>query len=233
MQSWTLTGYFSNTTGSYVTNCRFSLITGAHLSSHASFIAQSSCSHLRGNASPLGTDVTIHGHLSHWAPLASEGPPSINRGITKVTLTWIFVILTGYCHIGSQWGRVPTHMNWTVKEAWEGRGGAHANEDVIWSIALFIVVFVFISGQSWLIWGPTRVDSICQIHACHFIFDVIGGWWVGGGREPLCTPIANLSSSNEHLFLLFSLYEWISLQLTWMGFQTTNVRVIWIMYAKL
>ena len=30
MQSWTSTGYFSNSTGSFVTNCRFSSIIGAH-----------------------------------------------------------------------------------------------------------------------------------------------------------------------------------------------------------
>ena len=32
--------------------------------SHASFTARSSCLHLRGNSSPLGTNVTISSHLS-------------------------------------------------------------------------------------------------------------------------------------------------------------------------
>ena len=36
--------------------------------------------------------------------------------------------MTRYRHIGSQWGRVPTHVR-AVKEAW--RGEAQRNEDVI------------------------------------------------------------------------------------------------------
>ena len=40
--------------------------------SHASFIARSSCMHLRGYSSPLGTNVTIPGQLSELAPLACD-----------------------------------------------------------------------------------------------------------------------------------------------------------------
>ena len=36
--------------------------------------------------------------------------PSINLGIMTVMSTWIFVVLIGYCHIGSQRGGVPTQV---------------------------------------------------------------------------------------------------------------------------
>ena len=34
----------------------------------------------------------------------------INLGIMKVMSTWLYVIWIGYCHIGSQRGRVPTQV---------------------------------------------------------------------------------------------------------------------------
>jgi hypothetical protein len=39
-----------------------------------------------------------------------EGTPSINLGIMDVMSTLIFVILIGYCDIGSHRGGVPTHV---------------------------------------------------------------------------------------------------------------------------
>ena len=73
------------------------------------------------NSFPLGTNVTISDHLSCYAPWACEGTPSIILGIMEVMSTWKFVILTGYCHICSQRGRIPMQV-WAMKEAWEGRG---------------------------------------------------------------------------------------------------------------
>jgi hypothetical protein len=109
--------------------------------SHASFTARSSRPHLHENSSLLGTNVTIPGHLSHWAPLACEGTTSINLGIMKVMSAWIFVTLTKYCHIGSQRERVPnfptrksSHTCAGMKigqRKRHGRGMAQPNEDVI------------------------------------------------------------------------------------------------------
>jgi hypothetical protein len=45
-----------------------------------------------------------------FKPLSSFGTPSINLGIMKVMSTWNFVILTMYCHTGSQRGRVLTKV---------------------------------------------------------------------------------------------------------------------------
>jgi hypothetical protein len=39
-----------------------------------------------------------------------------------VMSTYISVIFTGYCHIGSQQGRVSMQENRALKEAWKGRG---------------------------------------------------------------------------------------------------------------
>ena len=214
--------------------------------SHVSFTTRSSYPHLRGNSSPLGTDVTILGHLSHdllhwtllvgsnvlnrlcskgyesypqsmwnegrknhgfwsffqktfhqelvmhWSFFGTLGEafapghitssfdwvPSLPRffhcpvfllapawelflvrnqcdntqslkslsffwhvkelhqltwGIMKVMSTWLFVILTGYCHIGSQRGRVPTHVRagWPGSEG--GVGGAGPRQTKMWS----------------------------------------------------------------------------------------------------
>ena len=100
--------------------------------SHASFTAQSFCPHLSGNSSWLGTNVTIPGHLSCQAPLACEGTPSINLRIMKVMSTWIFVILTGYYHIGSQRG-VPMHVQVGRRSSEGGLGGARTNRMKMWS----------------------------------------------------------------------------------------------------
>jgi hypothetical protein len=69
---------------------------------------------------PVGTNVTLPGHLSNQAPLACERVPSIN-----VMSTWLFVILTGYYHIGSQRGRVPTQVrvDWLDNEGGVARAG--------------------------------------------------------------------------------------------------------------
>ena len=45
---------------------------------HASSTTQSSYPHMHGNSSPLGTNVTIPGHLGHQTHLTCEGTPSIN-----------------------------------------------------------------------------------------------------------------------------------------------------------
>ena len=71
-----------------------------------SSLPRSSCLHLHENSSSLGINVTIPGHLSHQAPSTFEGTPSVNLDLMKVMSTRIFVILIGYCHIGSQRGRV-------------------------------------------------------------------------------------------------------------------------------
>ena len=95
--------------------------------SHTSFTARSSCLHMHENSSLLGTNVTILDHLSHKAPLIRKGTPLINLGIMIVISTWIFVILTGYCHIGSHKEEFPCRCrqeNQTLKEVWEGRGPA-------------------------------------------------------------------------------------------------------------
>jgi hypothetical protein len=41
--------------------------------------------------------------------------------------TWKLLILTGYCHIGSQQGRIPHMCEWRKR----GRGGTQPNDDVI------------------------------------------------------------------------------------------------------
>ena len=142
--------------------------------SHASFVVLFSCSYLRENSSLLGFNVTVPSHLSHstsgllshWTPLACEGTPSFNLGIMKVMSTWIFVSLTGYCHIGSQWGGVRTQMqvdDWAVKEPWEGRGLAEWRCDLTlgmftWShslwrckrIELYYILLMIIFKTIWL-----------------------------------------------------------------------------------
>ena len=100
--------------------------------SHASFIARSSCPHLHGNSSSLGTNVTIPGHLSQEAPLACERTPSINLGIMKMMSTSIFVILTSYCHIGFQQGGVPMQVQARSVNNKEGVGGARPNWMKMW-----------------------------------------------------------------------------------------------------
>ena len=66
---------------------------------------------------------------NHQAPSAREGAPSFNSGIMKVMSTSIFVILTGYCHIGSQRGRVPTQVwvEWLDSEGSVGGGAGPAD----------------------------------------------------------------------------------------------------------
>ena len=105
---------------------------GAH-PFHASFTAQSSWSHLRGNSSLLGINVTIPSQLSHWASLACEGTSSITLRIMKVMSTWIFVILTGYYHIGSQRGTFLTKVRAGRPDSEGGVGGAELNWRKIWS----------------------------------------------------------------------------------------------------
>ena len=86
-----------------------------------------------GNSSPLGTNVTIPGHLSHSCPLTCEGTPSINLGIMKVISTWISIILTWYYHIGSQRRGVPTQVRVGRPDS-EGKvGGAGPNWMKMWS----------------------------------------------------------------------------------------------------
>ena len=51
-----------------------------HAPSHASFVAWSTRLHMRGNSSPLRTNVTIPGHLSCLAPFACEITPLIKLG---------------------------------------------------------------------------------------------------------------------------------------------------------
>jgi hypothetical protein len=57
----------------------------------------------------------------------------LKLGITKVTLTLIYVILTRYCHIASQRGRDPTHVQVGILDNKGGVEGvvAQQNEDVI------------------------------------------------------------------------------------------------------
>ena len=49
--------------------------------------------------------------------------PSSNLGIMKVMLTWIFVVLIGYCHIGSQRGGFPTQVQAGRPSSEGGVGG--------------------------------------------------------------------------------------------------------------
>ena len=101
--------------------------------SHASFTARFSCPHLHGNSSPLGTNVTILNHLSHWAPLACGGSPSISLGIMKVMSPWKYVILTMCYHIGSQRGRIPTHVLAGRQESEGGMGRVGHGRMKMWS----------------------------------------------------------------------------------------------------
>ena len=85
------------------------------------------------SSSLLGTNVTICDHLSHQAPLACEGTSSTNLGITRVMLTWIFVSLTGYCHIGSQRGKIPTYVRAGRPGSEGGVGEAGPSGMKMWS----------------------------------------------------------------------------------------------------
>ena len=102
--------------------------------SHASFTARSSCPYMHGNSSLLGTNVTIHDHLSHSAPLACEGIPSIDFGIfNENDVNFNICNLTRCCHIGFQRGRVPTQVRARGPSNEGGVGGAgQPNEDVNW-----------------------------------------------------------------------------------------------------
>ena len=104
--------------------------------SHASFTVRSSYLHKRGKL----------GILPCWGPMWQysvtkaiklcwhvEGTPSINMKIMTMVSTWIFVILIGYSHIGSQQGGGPTHV-----QAWRldnkgSMGGTRPNRMKIWS----------------------------------------------------------------------------------------------------
>ena len=57
---------------------------------------------------------------------------SINSRIIKVMLTWIFVILTGYYHISSQWGRVPMHVRARIPDNEGGVGGVGPSRIKMW-----------------------------------------------------------------------------------------------------
>ena len=51
----------------------------------------------------------------------------------KLTSTWIFVILTGYYHIGSQRGKVPMHVRARQPNSEGGVGGAGPSWMKMWS----------------------------------------------------------------------------------------------------
>ena len=77
---------------------------------HASFIAWSSCPHLRENYSSLGTNVIIPSqnhkysswHIFHYSQVNWCSSFTCQRSL----MAWV----TGYCHIGSQRGGVPTQV---------------------------------------------------------------------------------------------------------------------------
>ena len=100
--------------------------------SHASTVC-SSCPHLFENFSPMGSNVATPSHLSHEAPLACEGTPSIDLGIMKVVSAWVFANLSGYCHIGSQHGKIPTQMRAWRLGSEGGVGGAAPILMKMWS----------------------------------------------------------------------------------------------------
>ena len=78
---------------------------------HIFFTVRSPCLYLRGNSSLLGTNVIM---LTH--SLKSLRPFGVCRnsidwlGKNVSVSTWIFGILTRYCHIGSHRGKVPTQV---------------------------------------------------------------------------------------------------------------------------
>jgi len=51
----------------------------------------------------------------------------------EVMSTWIIVILTGYCHIGSQRVRVPTHIQAGRPNNEGGVGGVAPSQMKMWS----------------------------------------------------------------------------------------------------
>ena len=59
--------------------------------------------------------------------------PSINLGIKKRILTWVFAILTGYCHSGNQRGKLPTQMRAGRPDSEGEVGGAGSSQMKMWS----------------------------------------------------------------------------------------------------
>lgn len=117
--------------------------------SHTPFTVWSFCPHLRRNSFPSGTNVTISGHISHWASLACEGTPSMYMGILKVMSTWIFVNLTGYCHIWFPMRESPHVDVGRMTKQWRRRrrGGARPNTNVIYPQTYMLLMFLVGNGK--------------------------------------------------------------------------------------
>ena len=131
---------------------------------------------------------TCVGPLPRWEPtreyLTCEGTPSFNLGIMKVMSTWIFVVLTGYCHIGSQWGRVPTH----VRAGRPGsEGGVAPNQMKMWSspgASTLGSMPTFFCGASHMVatpWGPARTQPA----------------WLVQGPQCWCLPSGALKTTSK------------------------------------
>ena len=93
--------------------------------SHASFTALSSCPHLHGNSSLLGTNVRIPSQNYKYSQINCWSSFTCQRSL----MAWV----TGYCHIGSQWEAVPTQVQARRPCSEGGVGEAEPNWMKMWS----------------------------------------------------------------------------------------------------
>ena len=150
MQSWTSIAYFLNSAGSFVTNCRFSPIIANKFITKRCYM--SGLNHifiqmalpcllhcpvfLRAPAwelFPVGNQCDNTWSLKPLSSFSMWGTPSINLGIMKGMSTWIFAILTGYYHIGSQQEKIPTQVQVGRPGSERGVRGVEPNRMKMWS----------------------------------------------------------------------------------------------------
>ena len=101
--------------------------------SHASFIVQSSCPHLRGNFSPLGTNVIIPDQNYKYSNWHHFHYSQVNWWSSFTCQRRLMAQLTKYCHIGSQHGRVSMQVRIGRLGSEGGVGGAGPSQRKLWS----------------------------------------------------------------------------------------------------
>ena len=95
--------------------------------SYVSFTARSFYPHLHGNSTSLGTNVTVLGQNYKYSGWHRFHYFQINEWSSFTCQRSLVAYVTGYCHIGSQRGRVPTLVRTGRPGSEGGVGGAEPN----------------------------------------------------------------------------------------------------------
>jgi hypothetical protein len=121
--------------------------------SHASFIARSSCPHMHGNSSSLGTDVTILSQNYKYSSWHYFQCSQVNWWSSLTYQRSLVAYVTVHCHIGSQQGKYPIQVRTRRPESEGGVGGAGPNQVKMWSSPgqnnIYIYIYIYISFMGW------------------------------------------------------------------------------------